>query len=657
MSDQVDFAIITSREDEFVAVLDRFPQTPQSGSSGRTYGISHVKTRTGQDCAVALVRCVEEGADTAQQVANDIIRDWDPQMILVVGIASGVPSHGFTLGDVVISTRIHNLNVSKRFGDGYEEFDIRGGIHPGVSDIAASLLLYREAFAGWNELTSIPLERPKVDLQQFETNEFQAKLVDEHKHASWYKKLYESITTQLGGTKNSTRHPYFTTRTIASSNSEIDTVDLPVQWLQTANSIRAVDIGTAGVYQAAQQIRKQGLVMAIRGISNIIGFESGNQWTEYACQMAAAFAYAFITADIVPLRGTSTIWQRDNISLPPSSPSHIAIMYVSASTSDTLSIVGWNRHRDLPMHTIDRKQVDPVNRLVKGESPEQIVKIIRHQLRKMSKEVQLWVSDLLEVYQDRLCIAIIQDKNLDIPWEMLPLDRDNYLGGRVGVTRWRKTLDRILRLEEREFTGTLLVYLDESEADIKPERTVVKALQRKEYEQLEDLRELLESDDSLESLGLIYLRCEGHSGTVIHSRFNPTQKIRAYQLEGSERPGRRPVVFLHANTSAQIDTGDDPGLLEVSLDYFADGYIGLRGDVDQISASRIGTHFLKLAGMQSGGIHIAGELRYLRAEATKKIISSREEQDFLDFLHTFMYVYYGSPLDKLMLIPEQDEEQ
>ena len=34
---QVDFAIITIREDEFKAVLQRFPQKPQKGFSGRTY--------------------------------------------------------------------------------------------------------------------------------------------------------------------------------------------------------------------------------------------------------------------------------------------------------------------------------------------------------------------------------------------------------------------------------------------------------------------------------------------------------------------------------------------------------------------------------------------------------------------------------------------
>src|SRR6266566_9342711 len=126
---QVDFALITIRPDEFAAVLQRFRTKVEKGKSGRTYGIAQVPTKTGKNCSVAVVRCSEQGNDTAQQVANDVINDLDPQMILVVGIAGGIPHETFTLGDVIVSTRINNLNVSKRFEDGKEEFDMRGGIH------------------------------------------------------------------------------------------------------------------------------------------------------------------------------------------------------------------------------------------------------------------------------------------------------------------------------------------------------------------------------------------------------------------------------------------------------------------------------------------------------------------------------------------------
>ena len=82
----VDFAIITIRSDELAAILQRFPTKVHKGSCGRTYGISQVTTKTGKKCKVGVVRCSEQGNDDSQQVANDVISDLDPQMILVVGI-------------------------------------------------------------------------------------------------------------------------------------------------------------------------------------------------------------------------------------------------------------------------------------------------------------------------------------------------------------------------------------------------------------------------------------------------------------------------------------------------------------------------------------------------------------------------------------------
>ncbi len=299
---QVDFAIITIRPDEFAAVLQRFPTQVQKGPSGRTYGISQVVTKTGKTCRAAVVRSSEQGNDAAQQVANEVINDLDPQILLVVGIAGGVPSDDFTLGDVIISTRIDNLNVSKRFEDGREEFDIRGGIHPGISDVTSSLLLYQRELAGWNDPGSITLDRPETDLRRFETDEFKAKIAEGQKNASWYKKVRASITSHFSNERNRTRQPLFETGTIASSNSLIRNIDIFVQWLQTARSILAVEMESAGVYQATQRINHQYPVMAIRGISDIVGLERDNQWTKYACQTAAAFAYAFVTAGIITPR-------------------------------------------------------------------------------------------------------------------------------------------------------------------------------------------------------------------------------------------------------------------------------------------------------------------------------------------------------------------
>ncbi|MBO0796903.1 MAG: hypothetical protein J2P36_38980, partial [Ktedonobacteraceae bacterium] len=216
---QADFAIITIRHDEFAAVLQRFPSKPHIGPSGRTYGICEVRAKTGNFCKVAIVRCSEQGNDLAQQIANDIIADLNPQMILVVGIAGGVPHDDFTLGDVIISTRIVNLNVSKRLEDGREEFDTKGGIHPKVSDITASLPLYQQALAGWNDPNAVTLPRPKVNLSHFETDKFRAQIANGHKNAAWYREVRTSLTAHFGKNGHRTRPPLFQTGTIASSNS------------------------------------------------------------------------------------------------------------------------------------------------------------------------------------------------------------------------------------------------------------------------------------------------------------------------------------------------------------------------------------------------------------------------------------------------------
>jgi nucleoside phosphorylase len=309
---QVDFAIITIREDEFRAALQHFSTKVQRGTSGRTYGVAQIKTQAGQDCSIAVVRCAEQGMNTAQQVANDIIRDLDPQMLLVVGIAGGVPSDDFTLGDVILSNRIDNFSVGKRDEVGKETFAITGGIDPAVSDITASLLLFEEQLANWSD--SIKLTRPMVELSQFDTDTFKQKITNSTDTAisKWYKNLQRYTTKHF----RSSRAPLFTTGRIASSNSVVRNVDLLVQWLQDARNILAVEMEAAGVYQATQGISQRYPVMAIRGISDIIGLERDDEWTKYACQTAAAFAYAFVTAGIVPPRVTLTTSSPASVSSP-----------------------------------------------------------------------------------------------------------------------------------------------------------------------------------------------------------------------------------------------------------------------------------------------------------------------------------------------------
>lgn len=105
---KVDFGIITVREDEYLAVLQRL--RPERMVTGRqTYSLTRLRTTNQGEYLIASVRCVEQGTAEGQKVANNLIEDLNPSWILLVGIAGSVPDYEYTLGDVVLATRLHDF--------------------------------------------------------------------------------------------------------------------------------------------------------------------------------------------------------------------------------------------------------------------------------------------------------------------------------------------------------------------------------------------------------------------------------------------------------------------------------------------------------------------------------------------------------------------
>ena len=90
------------------------------------------------------------------------------------------------------------------------------------------------------------------------------------------------------------RLPKATDRPIASSNTLVKDTGTISKWLESARAIGAIEMELAGVYRAAQRIEKQYPILAIRGISDVVGFKRDDAWTRFACHSAASFAYALI---------------------------------------------------------------------------------------------------------------------------------------------------------------------------------------------------------------------------------------------------------------------------------------------------------------------------------------------------------------------------
>jgi formylglycine-generating enzyme required for sulfatase activity len=73
---------------------------------------------------------------------------------------------------------------------------------------------------------------------------------------------------------------------------------LLIPWLTTARNLLAVEMESGGVYRAA---RERCPMLAIRGISDIVGLQRADAWTKFACSSAAAFTRAFLRTRPVPV--------------------------------------------------------------------------------------------------------------------------------------------------------------------------------------------------------------------------------------------------------------------------------------------------------------------------------------------------------------------
>lgn len=290
---RVDFGIITIREDELEAVLARFPKEDVADGRRRRYRIRRLPLAAGDSYTIAVVRCAEQGTGDALNTARDLLEDLDPAFLLVVGIAGGVPADEFTLGDVIVSTRITDFSVEAVLSDHSHEYALGGGpLHPDATKLAADVRAMESDgdLTGWNDRESIRMDRPPVETGEgcFYGND------------DWKKKVRAALERHFEG--KPTRPPLVVAGSVASSDRLIKEAETLQVWLKIARQIQAVEMESAGVYKAAH-----GRVpfLAIRGISDVVGFKRHADWTTYACHSAAAFTRALLLTRPIPPRAAS----------------------------------------------------------------------------------------------------------------------------------------------------------------------------------------------------------------------------------------------------------------------------------------------------------------------------------------------------------------
>jgi nucleoside phosphorylase len=115
----IDIGILTIRDDEFGAVLKAFPDDHGIyRGRHREYTLRTADAGQGARYSLAILRQIEQGNGEAQEAARDLFDDLQPSLILVVGIAGGLPSDDISLGDVVLTPRgpRHSITMDRRNG-------------------------------------------------------------------------------------------------------------------------------------------------------------------------------------------------------------------------------------------------------------------------------------------------------------------------------------------------------------------------------------------------------------------------------------------------------------------------------------------------------------------------------------------------------------
>ena len=274
----VDVGIVALRADELDALARRLP-----GGPGVVRGAAEYDLRdAGPGCRVALVQSA--GAAVA------LVDELAPRWILVVGVASGVPADEPTLGDVLVSTSVLDHEVEAVLEDGTRAHAHAMSMHPDAAAFAADLASRRAALAALCTPEVIGLDLPLVDLSLgsfYGTKKTKAE-------------VHAILRRREGGRA---RLPTLTAGVILASDRRLDEGELLQASLRAPRRFRAVETESAGVYRA---LHDRGIpVLAIRAIGDVIGLKRRPEWTEYACQAAAAFTIALLRGGSLPARSSA----------------------------------------------------------------------------------------------------------------------------------------------------------------------------------------------------------------------------------------------------------------------------------------------------------------------------------------------------------------
>ena len=306
-----------------------------------------------------------------------------------------------------------------------------------------------------------------------------------------------------------------------------------------------------------------------------------------------------------------------------------------------------------------------------------------------AKKLRGWLIKLQERleqnYQHNLSYLIINDRtNFEIPWEMLELKNNNYLGSTIVTVRWQDITDpedlddvnSLINLEvaEKKCCGKMVAYLNTKDLpSVKEEKKFIEKFDPTIYESVRDFFNYLDRVNS--DVSLVFIASHGFLGeNLSQSKLgeeDQKQQIsltQLYEYDFDFLANGSSIVFMNTCHSGRLQQDDtlkiiDPnpqtgqyyptGFSTFFLEKGAKGVIGTLCKIADEYAAKISRNFFE-EHQKNPHLSVATILKNIRQKAANEYQYQKgnDENRYL-FLFTFMYIYYGNPLTKLELMKKE----
>ena len=302
------------------------------------------------------------------------------------------------------------------------------------------------------------------------------------------------------------------------------------------------------------------------------------------------------------------------------------------------------------------------------------------QKNSQAKKIRGWLLKLQE-RQHNFSYLIINDRTtFEIPWEMLELKKNDYLGASLVTVRWQditnpEDLDDVnglinLEVVEKKCYGKIVAYLNTQDLpSVEQEKEILEVFNPTIYDNVRNFFDDLDQVNS--EVSLVFIASHGFfDKDLSQSKLgeeDERQRISVYDLYKYDfnffKKGS--IVFMNACNSGRLQQNDtlkindtNPttgreypiGFSTFFLEKGAEGVIGTLCKVDDKYAAKISRNFFQ-EYQKDPHLSVATILKNLRQKAANEYQGqkSNDENTYL-FIFTFMYIYYGNPMAKLELM-------